>query len=64
MLFNDRRANARALKAANGPSLAPKNYKSDTTGRAKVNADPGVTLSAKGMMNRKSAYNSATKRVG
>ena len=63
MLFNDRRANARALKAANGPSLAPKSYKPDTKGRAEVNADPGVALAAKGMMNRKSAYNSAAKRV-
>ena len=33
MLFNDRRANARALKAANGPSLAPKGYKPDTEAR-------------------------------
>ena len=36
MLFNDRRANKRALKAAQGPSLAPKGYKADTTGRQQV----------------------------
>ena len=30
------RANARGLKAANKPSLAPKNYKPDTAGRAEV----------------------------
>ena len=32
----NKRANAKALKAANGPSLAPKGYKADTTGRAAV----------------------------
>ena len=36
MEFNDRRANKRALKAANGPSLAPKGYKPDTAGRQEV----------------------------
>jgi hypothetical protein len=35
MIFNDRR-NAKALKAANGPSLAPKGYKPDTAGRKAV----------------------------
>ena len=33
MFFNDRRANKRALKAANKGSLAPKNYKPDTESR-------------------------------
>ena len=34
-MFNDRR-NAKALKAAQGPSLAPKGYKPDTAGRKVV----------------------------
>ena len=36
MLFNDRSAKKRALKAANGPSLASKRYKPDTAGRRHV----------------------------
>jgi hypothetical protein len=40
MFFNDRRkSNTRALKAANGPSLAPRNYKPDTEGRSDVRRD-------------------------
>mgnify|MGYP006268545387 CR=1 FL=1 len=40
LFFNDRRksANERALKAAQGPSLAPKGYKPDTAGRKSVKA--------------------------
>jgi hypothetical protein len=34
----DARANAKALKSAKGPSLAPKGYKPDTEGRAQVNS--------------------------
>jgi hypothetical protein len=34
--FNDRRKNSRALKAANGPSKAPKGYKPDTASREDV----------------------------
>jgi hypothetical protein len=36
VLFNDRRANKRALKAAQGSSLASKGYESDTEGRMLV----------------------------
>lgn len=36
MLFNDRRATQRALKAAQGPSLAPRGYKPDTEARTIV----------------------------
>lgn len=35
MIFNDRR-NAKALKAANGPSLAPKSHKTDAKGRSQL----------------------------
>lgn len=34
--FNDRRANKRALKAANSKSLAPRGYKPDTASRTHV----------------------------
>ena len=64
MLFNDRRSNKRALKAANGPSLAPKKYKPDTAGRAEVNADPTVQLANKTKStNRKKAYAYAAKKA-
>jgi hypothetical protein len=36
MLFNDRRANARALKAANGPGLSPAGYERDDQSRYNV----------------------------
>jgi hypothetical protein len=36
MMFADRRANKRALKAANGPSLAPKGYETEPWGREMV----------------------------
>lgn len=36
MLFNDRRANKRALNAAQGPSLAPKGYERDDQSRYNV----------------------------
>ena len=35
-MFNDRRANARALKAAQGPSLAPRGYERDDQSRYNV----------------------------
>jgi hypothetical protein len=64
MLFNDRRATKRALKAANGPSLASKKYKPDTAGRAEVNADPTVQLTNKNSAySRKIAYENAAKKV-
>ena len=65
MMFNDRRANARALKAANGPSLAPKGYKPDTAGREKITY-PAETLSnpQSGIMRRKVAYSHVVKRIG
>ena len=34
--FNDRRVEKRALKAANGPSKAPRGYKPDTETRTKL----------------------------
>lgn len=56
MIFNDRR-NARALKAANGPSLAPKGYKPDTAGRAAVNMSvKGAYLGKPGEQNNQSQY--------
>ena len=65
MIFNDRRANKRALKAAQGPSLAPKGYKPDTEGRGIVHiaAGGGTNLSdginLKG--SRKKRYTSAAQ---
>ena len=62
MIFNDRR-NAKALKAANGPSLAPKGYKPDKESRAKVylSASGGTNLSDGLDMSgsRKQRFNSA-----
>lgn len=67
MEFNDRRkanVNKKALKAANGPSLAPKKYKPDTAGRAEVNANPTVKLVNKdASLNRKKAYAYAAEKV-
>ena len=65
MIFNDRRKGnteiKKALKAANGPSLAPRGYKPDTAGRAEINSDHGVQLAnSGGQLNRKVAYNVAT----
>lgn len=69
MLFNDRRmsANDRALKAALGPSLAPKGYKPDTLSRKNVkkfasediNASMGQAWRSKdssSVMSTKEAY--------
>jgi hypothetical protein len=63
MIFNDRRA----LKAANSPSLAPKKYKTDAEGRAKVtdiaegnsNHSDAINL----MASRKKRFNSAAIRA-
>jgi hypothetical protein len=63
MMFNDRR-NARALKAAQGPSLAPKGYKPDTAGR-KVVRDEASPRTEKNInvVSRKKRYNNAAIRV-
>ena len=64
MLFNDRRANKRALKAANGPSLAPKGYKPDTAGRNVVrDAASPITDENMRITSRKVRYNKAAKKV-
>ena len=64
MEFNDRRANKRALKAANGPSLAPKGYKPDTAGRKVVKAAASPILEKnQNMVSHKSRYNAAAMRV-
>ncbi len=62
-MFNDRR-NARALKAAQGPSLAPKGYKPDTAGR-KVVRDEASPRTEKNInvVSRKKRYNNAAIRV-
>ena len=59
MIFNDRRGNARALKAANGPSLAPKSYKTDSSRRSEVDARAHLRM---GVASRKNAYQYATTR--
>ena len=67
MLFNDRRkANTRALKAANGPSLASRKYAPDTEGRADVTLDvnQGKALTSEGKnRTRKQNYAFSAKRV-
>ena len=64
MLFNDRRANKRALKAANGPSRAPKGYKPDTAGRKVVRDEASPrTEQNKNIVYRKTRYNNAAMRV-
>ena len=59
MIFNDRRANQKALKAANGPSLAPKGYKTDSTRRSEVGARAHSQMA---VAPRKKAYQYATTR--
>jgi hypothetical protein len=58
--FNDRRANKRALKAAQGPSLAPKGYKPDTQSRQNVKRfaaeDINRGLTRWNFMDKKEAY--------
>jgi hypothetical protein len=54
MFFNDRRA----LKAANGPSFAPKGYKPDTAGRAAVHEEATRAMKNPGT-TRKEAYDAA-----
>jgi hypothetical protein len=61
MLFNDRRANARALKAAQGPSLAPAGYERDDQSRYNVRRiaadERNLSLrSANGFMGKKEAF--------
>lgn len=63
MIFNDRR-NAKALKAANGPSLAPKGYKPDTAGRKVVRAAASPILEKnQNLVSHKARYNAAAMRV-
>lgn len=64
MNWNDRRANKRALKAANGPSRAPKGYEPDTAGR-KVVKDAASPITDENMRitSRKTRYNNAAKKV-
>ena len=59
--FNDRRANKRALKAANGPSLAPKNYQPDTAGRTAVSDTAEWDFDS--LPDRGKAYNKAAITV-
>jgi hypothetical protein len=58
--FNDRRANKRALKAANGSSLAPKGYKPDTESRKNVKRfaadDRNNSLKYGKLMGKREAY--------
>jgi hypothetical protein len=63
MMFNDRRT-SRALKAAQGPSRAPKGYKPDTAGR-KVVRDEASPITEKNInvVSRKTRYNNAAIRV-
>ena len=71
MLFNDRRrarsdakSTARALKKAQGPSLAPKGYKPDTAGRSVVKEEANPVSDRNiGTVSRKKIYNSAALRV-
>ena len=66
MEFNDRRranANKKALKAANGPSLAPKGYKPDTAGRKEVGKNLSSLHSLQLSDSRKKDYESATVRT-
>ena len=58
------KANKRGLKAAQGSSLAPKGYKSDTAGR-KVVRDEASPITDKNMnvVSRKKRYNDAAIRV-
>ena len=62
--FNDRRANKRALKAAQGPSLAPKGYEPDTQNRQNVKrfAVEAVNTGIKrgNFMRKKEAYKRGT----
>jgi len=60
MIFNDRR-NAKALKAANGPSLAPKGYKPDT--EARTIAQNNGEYFTKPWRTRKSAMAESAKGV-
>lgn len=63
MMFNDRRANKRALKAANGKSLAPKRYKSDAKSRSQVTdiAEIGGVHYHTNAKNRKQKFQNAAE---
>ena len=62
--FNDRRVEKRALKAANGPSKAPRGYKPDTSSREAVVKNSKLYFSefdnSKGF-DRKTAYSKAAR---
>jgi len=59
MLFNDRRANARALKAANGPGLSPAGYERDDQSRYNVRRiaadERNLSLKQGSLMGKKEA---------
>lgn len=61
--FNDRRANKRALKAANGKSLAPRGYKSDAKSRTQVKdiAEIGQVHHYTNAKNRKQKFQNAAE---
>lgn len=64
MIFNDRRqkkATARAIKAAQGPSLAPKGYKTDTAARKSITESVEKNANVP-LGNRKQRFEKATKR--
>ena len=61
--FNDRRANKRALKVANGKSLAPRGYKSDAKSRTQVTdiAEIGQVHNYTNAKNRKQKFQNAAE---
>lgn len=60
--FNDRRVEKRALKAANGPSLAPKGYKDSSDVISAVEGDALIHRSGN-TWPTKNEYHAAAKRV-
>jgi hypothetical protein len=60
MMFNDRRANERGLKAAQGPSLAPAGYERDDQSRYNVRRiaadERNLSLKRGRLMSKKEAY--------
>jgi hypothetical protein len=62
MLFNDRRATKRALKAANGPALTADSNLSDATSRGFVHAKAKEAMGVHGTP-RKKAYEIASDKI-
>ena len=60
--FNDRRVEKRALKAANGPSLAPKGYKDSSEVISAVQGE-ALTKSSGNTWPTKNKYHAAAKSV-